>query len=635
MPEAKAVTLTLRQRIVIGLVPSTVPALVLIIALGIAVGIGELPESLGNAFEQIAGGALLITYMKELFPKVMESGDPAVAAIIKGSTDKSTVMHAKIAVTVLIVLSIATSAILQTAAAGFPGLNPEESGSGTGAEHIFTPAETIAYFIGFFVDGVVLAYDDEPVACDLSLVKKMIMSLVFAIDNLLDGFGLVPVLKEAFGESWWVIMFVFAGCVIAGALTTAMLLHCIPSPLFHTCFLSLATTSILVGALELTPHGLSVHVCIGIVAVWFVLFVGDLVSESDEEEGEGAARASNWECNAVVTTEQIDKDLSRAGRLELGVHDDDAAAHREGLRQLLSRWVSSQPTQGYHQAMCFIGASLLHAELLDVDRAYASFAAVMRSLPAGYYGEALVGCRADVRALRYLAASRWPDICGRAAIVNEPMELMDRVCTQWLLALYGSQLSAECCRVVWHEMARTRVALGDDGAEAPPSDLPLRVGLVLLESVLGDLRKGIEKDAAEGETAGGGSSYAILQGAAKTWKGTATDLLAAALAVNLPSEEVFVARRKGRREVESQDVMERARKAMDKAGVVLTTPTKPMKSSHKLSCASCARATVDLFVRRSGEPGSLSHRLRQFRGRRGGFGSDDAAFASESEMPRV
>ena len=401
-----------------------------------------------------------------------------------------------------------------------------------------------------------------------------------------------------------------------------------------------------------------------------------------------------------VTTEQIDKDLPRAGRLELGVHDDDAAAHREGLRQLLSRWVSSQPNQGYHQAMCFIGASLLHAELLDVDRAYTSFAAVMRSLPAGYYGEALIGCRADVRALRYLAASRWPDVCGRAAIVNEPMEL---VCTQWLLALYGSQLPAECCRVVWYEMARTRVALGDDGAEAPPSDLPLRVGLVLLESVLGDLRKGIEKDAAEGETAGGGSSYAVLQGAAKTWKGAATDLLAAALAVNLPSGEVYIARGKARREVESQDVMERARKAMNKAGVVLTTPTKPhqtptspaasstMKSSHKqercpvpssetrpstasletprgaidfrekiaekmrkkrkvqcsvfclcylltwlcISCASCARATLDLFVRRSGEPGSLSHRLRQFRGRRSGFGSDDAAFASESEMPRV
>jgi nucleoside-diphosphate-sugar epimerase len=37
--------------------------------------------------------------------------------------------------------------------------------------------------VGFFVDGVVLAYDDEPVACNLALVKKMIMSLVFAIDN--------------------------------------------------------------------------------------------------------------------------------------------------------------------------------------------------------------------------------------------------------------------------------------------------------------------------------------------------------------------------------------------------------------------------------------------------------------------
>ena len=282
-------TLTLSQQLAIALVPSSVPAMVLLLALAIAIGIGELPEALGEAFEQIAGGALLITYMKELLPKVMAQGDAAVEYVATGKPAKA-ITRTKIWTTLLMVACISASAIAQSAAAGFPGMhhNTTESGSAD-AKPKFTPASTIAYFIGFFVDGVVLAYDENPVRCDVTLVKKLVMSLVFAIDNLLDGFGLCPVLKEAFGdEVWWVVMIIFSGCVLAGATFTACLRYFVPNPVFHLVWLSLATTSILVGALELMQHGLSVFVMVGIAAVWIVLFVGDLVSEEDDGGGDGA-----------------------------------------------------------------------------------------------------------------------------------------------------------------------------------------------------------------------------------------------------------------------------------------------------------------------------------------------------------
>ena len=286
-------SLTLRDRLAIALVPSSVPALVLLIALGLAISIGELPEAMDAAFEQIAGGALLITYIKELFPKVMEQADVAVEHLaVKG--DSRSLMRTKVGCTLLMVGCISASAVAQAGAAGFPGIEAggnHSDAAAEAAEPTFTPLSTIAYFVGFFVDGVVLAYDDAPVRCDLSLVKKMVMSLVFAIDNLLDGFGLVPVLKEAYGEDdWWIVMVIFSGCVLAGATFTALLRHYAPSPLLHLMWISLATTSILVGALQLTPHGLSVYVVVGVAIVWIVLFIGDLVSE--EGGGEGDAEAA-------------------------------------------------------------------------------------------------------------------------------------------------------------------------------------------------------------------------------------------------------------------------------------------------------------------------------------------------------
>ena len=47
----------------------------------------------------------------------------------------------------------------------------------------------------------------------------MVLSLVFAIDNFLDGFGLVPVYKQAYGEPEWLYFFIFnSACVVLGAL---------------------------------------------------------------------------------------------------------------------------------------------------------------------------------------------------------------------------------------------------------------------------------------------------------------------------------------------------------------------------------------------------------------------------------
>lgn len=281
-------TLNLGARLAIGLVPSSVPAIMLVVSIGICMAIGDLPDALDSSFEQIAGGALLITYIKELFPKVMEQGDTVVNSIIASRGDGgASLKRTKAQITLLIVACISTSAVLQAAAVGFPGDPFGVSASDPHAPHeSFTPAATIPYFVGFFVDGVVLAYDDTPVRCDKTLAPKLLLSLVFAIDNLLDAFGLVPVLKIAFGGNWWIMMLGFSACVLLGAVCTALLLWMLPSPTLHLVFLSLTSTSFLVGALQLISHGLSVSCMVGVAVVWVVLFVGDLVSESDEESAD-------------------------------------------------------------------------------------------------------------------------------------------------------------------------------------------------------------------------------------------------------------------------------------------------------------------------------------------------------------
>ena len=196
----------------------------------------------------------------------------------------------KVWTTMLMVGSIAASAIMQTAFAGFPGVHAEEGGE-EGGPKAFTPADTVAYFIGFFVDGVALAYDDNKIECNRKLVKRLILSGVFAVDNFLDGFGLAPVLRDAFGDGWWLIMVLFSLCVYLGAFCTALLRHTLPDESFHgkmvhLVWYSIATLSILDGGMELAPHGLSLFVSLGMAITWLFLFLGDAADDDDEDEAD-------------------------------------------------------------------------------------------------------------------------------------------------------------------------------------------------------------------------------------------------------------------------------------------------------------------------------------------------------------
>ena len=80
--------------------------------------------------------------------------------------------------------------------------------------------------------------------------------------------------------------------------------------------------------------------------------------------------------------EQIEKDLHRAGRLELGVPDDDLESHYSALRRVLRAWCWASDGQGYSQAMSRLGAMLLVAADNDPKEAFTSFAWLMRSLHA-------------------------------------------------------------------------------------------------------------------------------------------------------------------------------------------------------------------------------------------------------------
>lgn len=95
-------------------------------------------------------------------------------------------------------------------------------------------------------------------------------SCIFAFDNVLDGFGLAPVLKSAYGDRWWCFFLLFSVCAPTAAMFTATLRYYAPSPLLHLLWLSFATTSILVGSLELISYGLSLYVMLGMLLVWMV-----------------------------------------------------------------------------------------------------------------------------------------------------------------------------------------------------------------------------------------------------------------------------------------------------------------------------------------------------------------------------
>jgi hypothetical protein len=175
---------TLGQMLLMALVPSTVPGSAHLLALTLALLFGKLAGNLNGICEQVAGGALLITYIKELFPKVMRQCNLAIKeqARLGGGATGTALSFIRVWCTLLMVGSIASSIIMQTAFAGFPGILPDdqvdtkpEAGASNGGVKEFKPADTIPYFIGFFVDGIVLAYCETPVRCNAALLRTLLI----------------------------------------------------------------------------------------------------------------------------------------------------------------------------------------------------------------------------------------------------------------------------------------------------------------------------------------------------------------------------------------------------------------------------------------------------------------------------
>lgn len=244
--------------------------------------------------------------------------------------------------------------------------------------------------------------------------------------------------------------------------------------------------------------------------------------------------------------EDIEKDLHRAGRLDLGISDADVQQHYEALRRVLRAWCH---IGSYSQAMSRVGATLLANTDHDAEKAFLSFSWIMCALPKGYYD---AGYLTDVRALRLLAAWRWPD-----AIVPSLYEPLELVASTWFLSLWAGILPAACCVAVWAELVLTDAdEPSSNGDVQHCADTSLRVALVLLETSLEAIREAVELDAAEADAgavvtdADGDdapsfsvASYAALQQAAD-WDGPrAAALVEKATSLELPKEAVAEARR--------------------------------------------------------------------------------------------
>jgi hypothetical protein len=304
-----------------------------------------------------------------------------------------------------------------------------------------------------------------------------------------------------------------------------------------------------------------------------------------------ASFASLDRCPLPTDADQIEKDLHRAGRLELGVADDDLEAHLTALRRVLRAWCHASNGQGYSQAMSRIAASLLVAADNDAEMAFLSFAWLMRTLPGDYYEGSTTGYRVDVRAMRILAAWRWPDVVVPA--LYEPVEL---VAGQWFLSLWATVLPLECCLSIWAQMIHEGADDGDGSAQVP--DTSLRVALVLLDRSLDQLHDAATMDAAdvagsaaaasaEDEPAFAAQSYGVLQQVARWQSGESAALIAAARALALAPEEVAEARRLARSQLDA----EAQRRAREKAAARAAREEAEQRERERAQRESDGRST--------------------------------------------
>ena len=149
--------------------------------------------------------------------------------------------------------------------------------------------------------------------------------------------GLVPVLEEAFGGAWPLLMIAFAACVLLGAAFTAGLRHLVDEPIVHLAWFGFATISLLDGGLELCPQGLTMYATIGIVSVWLVILVGDLCDDDVVEGGGGGGGAA---ADLYVSSERSSPQWQERSMRALDLLRSNPGSRADSARSLDGRGVS-------------------------------------------------------------------------------------------------------------------------------------------------------------------------------------------------------------------------------------------------------------------------------------------------------
>lgn len=263
------------------MVKCTVPALFVILSAAIAIPLDEvLTDMMRESTEQIAGGALIVTYAFEL-----TKGYQLRMADGKGYDKWKVCMS---------MLGTVISAQLQTAAQGFfPWGFLHDQGDELDA------GDAVPFAIAFFVDGVVLAYDAEPtevvvVPAGASVRERIriqwrrirpcfsVLTLVVSIDNAVDGVGMYQHLDEDLMPRW-IYYIGFVVVIYLGGVVTLLIRH-VQSEGLQALWYAFGAFSILVGGMELADDGLTTSVLFGFILVWAILMLGDAGVDDDGTE---------------------------------------------------------------------------------------------------------------------------------------------------------------------------------------------------------------------------------------------------------------------------------------------------------------------------------------------------------------
>lgn len=134
------------------------------------------------------------------------------------------------------------------------------------------------------------------------------------------------------------------------------------------------------------------------------------------------------------TAAQIELDLLRCGRQELGVRDIDAEAHRGCLRRVLT--AAAGCGIPYNQALGHVAAAVLVLSSHAESKSLQLLQLFVHSLPKNFYssGASSRVCRVEVCALVELAEECAPRVFAlHPTAVHEALSL---IATDWLLKLW-------------------------------------------------------------------------------------------------------------------------------------------------------------------------------------------------------